>query len=119
VRQIQILEAPHIAESSDDSMTALEAQMASNEQAARAAIASLSSPTNAPATAAALDHASKALDRFIAQNAEVVRLSRKNTNVRSLAMVLGPKPKLIAACEGALERMAAALAKRTSGGGTR
>jgi hypothetical protein len=100
-------------------MAALEAQMASNEQAARAAIASLLSPKNAPATAAALDRASKALDRFIAQNAEVVRMSRKNTNVRSLALVLGPKPELVAACESALERMAAALAKRTSGGGTR
>jgi len=116
VRQIQVLEAPHIAESNDDSMTALEAQMAANEQAARAAIASLSSPKNAPATAASLDHASKALDRFLAQNAEVVRLSRKNTNVRSLALVLGPKPELIAACEGALDRIATALAKRTSGG---
>ena len=116
VRQIQVLEAPHIAESNDDSMAALEAQMASNERAARGAIASLSSPSNAPATAEALDHASKAFDRFIAQNAEVVRLSRKNTNVRSLALVLGPKPELIAACKGALERLAAALAKRTSGG---
>lgn len=116
VRQIQVLEAPHIAESKDDAMTSLEAQMASNERAARAAIASLSSPTGAPATAAALDQASKAFDRFIAQNAEVVRLSRKNTNVRSLAMVLGPKPERIAACEGALDRVIAALATRTTGG---
>jgi hypothetical protein len=119
VRQIQILEAPHIAESNDASMTALEGQMASNEKAARAAIASMSSPNNAPATAEPLDRASKALDRFVAQNAEVVRLSRKNTNVRSLALVLGSKPALIAACESALEQMTAALAKRTSGGGTR
>lgn len=116
VRQIQILEAPHIAEPGDSAMAALEAQMASNERAARAAIASLSSPNPAPATAAALDHVSQALDRFLAQNAEVVRLSRQNTNVRSLALVLGPKPALIAACDGALERLAAGLAKRTSGG---
>jgi hypothetical protein len=116
VRQIQVLEAPHIAEPRDDSMAALEAQMASHERAARAAIASLSSPDQPPATAAALGHASQALDRFLAQNAEVVRLSRKNTNVRSLALVLGPKPALIAACDGALQRLAAALAKRTSGG---
>jgi hypothetical protein len=79
----------------------------------------MSSPNNAPATAEPLDRASKALDRFVAQNAEVVRLSRKNTNVRSLALVLGSKPALIAACESALEQMTAALAKRTSGGGTR
>jgi hypothetical protein len=116
VRQIQILEAPHIAEATDDTMTALEAQMASQERAARVAITSLSSPSNAPATLAGLDRASKALDRFIAQNTEVVRLSRKNTNVRSLAMVLGPKPELVAACDGALERLATALAQRTSGG---
>jgi len=119
VRQIQILEAPHIAEPNDASMTALEAQMASNEQAARAAIASLSSANHASATEAPLAAAATALDRFIAQNAEVVRLSRKNTNVRSLALVLGPKLELIAACDGALERMTAALAKRTAGGGTR
>lgn len=116
VRQIQVLEAPHIAESKDDAMTAIEAQMASNERAARAAIASLSSPNSAPATAAALDQATKSFGRFIAQNAEVVRLSRKNTNVRSLALVLGRKPELIAACDGALDRMASALAKRTTGG---
>lgn len=115
VRQIQVLEAPHIAEPGEDAMAALEAQMGSNERAARAAIASLSSPNPTTATAAALDHASQALDRLLAQNAEVVRLSRKNTNVRSLALVLGPKPALVAACEGALERMAAALATRTTG----
>ena len=56
--------------------------------------------------------ASKSLDTFMALNAQIVGLSRKNTNVRSLALSLDEKRKLTAPCEDSLRSLEAALTKR-------
>ena len=45
-------------------------------------------------------------------NAQIVALSRRNTNVRSLALSLGQKRTLTAACEDSLRALEDALAKR-------
>jgi hypothetical protein len=55
--------------------------------------------------------ASGALDRFMALNAQIVALSRRNTNVRSLAISLDQKRKLIAPCEEALRALRDGLSK--------
>jgi hypothetical protein len=52
------------------------------------------------------------LDRFIGVNTQIVALSRRNSNVRSLAMSLGEKRMLTAACEDSLRALRDALAKR-------
>ena len=57
-----------------------------------------------------------ALDRFLAVNAEIVVLSRRNSNVRSLALSLAQKRVLAAQCEDALRALEDALAKRGLGG---
>jgi hypothetical protein len=89
----------------------MEARMAAAEATARRALEMLA--TVVPAgSRPQLDAAVTALDRFMAVNAEVVSLSRRNSNVRSLALSLGQKRVLTANCEEALHALQDALAKR-------
>jgi hypothetical protein len=61
--------------------------------------------------AQSLAAASTALDRFDKLSAELVALSRRNSNVRSLALALRGAPQLVAACDGSLATLQEALAK--------
>jgi hypothetical protein len=115
VREIQVLHAPHIAEADDVAMTEMEKRMATSEATARGALRSLS-PLVAPSAAPRLAQAAAALDRFLTLNAEIVRLSRRNTNVRSLALSLGQRRMLTAGCEESLQALRDALSKRSLGG---
>jgi hypothetical protein len=96
--EIQVLQAPHIAESEDAAMTRLENRMQESAKAARAAIEELRAPD-----------AGAALDRFLSLNTEIVTLSRRNSNVRSLALSLGRKRMIIAECEADLRALEKAL----------
>ena len=98
--EIQVLQAPHIAESDDAAMTKIENRMKDRAQAARAALIELKAPK-------AVD----ALDRFVALNDEIVTLSRRNSNVRSLALSLGRKRMVAAECEDDLQALKQALDK--------
>jgi len=111
IREIEVLQAPHIAESDDAAMTRLEARMTAAESAARDGVKMLAGLT-APASRAHLADAAAALDRFMGVNAQVVALSRRNTNVRSLALSLGQKRTLSATCEDTLRALQGALGKR-------
>jgi hypothetical protein len=110
-RDIQALQAPHIAEPDDAEMTELEKQMATAESAARKALAALAGLVQ-PASRAPLAAAVAALDRLMALNAEIVALSRRNTNVRSLALALNQKRAITDKCEQSLHALREALAKR-------
>jgi hypothetical protein len=96
VREIQILQAPHIAAADDRAMAEIESQIDERQSSARAA---------------KLDVAWAALDRLDKLSAELVALSRRNSNVRSLALSLRRTPQLIAACDGTLARLQSDLAK--------
>lgn len=111
VREIQVLQAPHIAEADEAVMTRIEKQMATEEAAARSALANLRTVAQ-PASQPQLDAATAAFDRFMGINAQIIELSRRNTNVRSLALSLGQKRTLTAACEDRLHALQDALAKR-------
>jgi len=111
LRQIQVLQAPHIAEADDARMTRMEVQMQTSEAAARSALGTLGALVQ-PASRPRLTSASAALDRFIAVNAQITALSRRNTNVRSLALSLNEKGKLTAACEDSLRALRDRLAAR-------
>jgi hypothetical protein len=110
VREIQILQAPHIAEEQEAAMSALEAQMSERQTAARGAMAAL--VALAPAARAPLGDAEKAFARFGELSAQLVALSRRNTNVRSLALALRQMPALTAACDASLTALEQSLAKR-------
>jgi hypothetical protein len=111
LREIQVLEAPHIADPDDSAMTRLEQRMASSEADARNALKTLA-PLVEPGSRGRLSDASTLLDRFMSVNAQIVGLSRRNTNVRSLALSLNEKRPLRAACEQSLRALNDALAKR-------
>ena len=111
VREIQVLQAPHIAESNEDAMTRMEKQMTASEGVARNTLTTLGSLVS-PASKKQFAEASAALDRFMGLNAQIIDLSRRNTNVRSLALSLGQKRTFTAACEDSLRALQDALAKR-------
>ena len=106
VREVQVLEAPHIRAAEDAAMTSLEARMAAAEASARASVAALAELLGPQGAV------SEALDRFFRTHAEVVALSRQNTDVRSLALSLGEKRRLTAACDATLAALQDALARR-------
>jgi hypothetical protein len=58
-----------------------------------------------------LNAASAALGRFDKLSAELVALSRRNSNVRSLELALRRAPALVVACDGSLAALQEALAK--------
>src|SRR4029078_8685734 len=102
---------PHIAEADDDAMTRMETQMTAAEAAARRALR-MRGGVLPPESRAQLTAATAALDRFMAVNAEIVMLSRRNSHVRSLALSLGQKRMLTASCDETLGALQDALAKR-------
>jgi len=111
VRDIQAWQAPHIAESDDAAMTEIEKRMMAAERTARDQMTMLAGLITA-GSRTQLAAASASLDRFMGLNAQLTALSRRNTNVRSLALSLGQKRMLTATCEDSLRALQDALSKR-------
>jgi hypothetical protein len=111
LRDLQLLEAPHIAEPDDAAMTRLERSMSEHEAEIRGALRELDEIGGASARAA-VAAAGEAFERFLGVHSQVIELSRRNTNVRSLALSLGRKRTLTAACDEALAAVQTALAER-------
>jgi len=110
VLDVQVIQARHIAESDAAAMSQMETEMAASQAAAGKALDTLKSllpPIAGPRLAAAAD----ALNRFKAINAELVTLSRRNSNVRSLALSLGRKRTVTAECDDILRALEDALAR--------
>jgi hypothetical protein len=114
IREIQALQAPHIAEHDDTAMTRIEGRMTAAETSARQSLIALSKVAG-PESGAGIGAATAALDRFVGVHAEVLTLSRRNSNVRALALSLGRKRTLAAACEERLRALQEALARRDIG----
>jgi len=108
--EIQVLQAPHIAEAQDAAMDRIEQQMAASDAAARRQLEQLKSLLP-PDAGPHLTAATAALDQFKAINTELIALSRRNSNVRSLALTLGRKRMLTAQCDDQLRGLQAALMK--------
>jgi len=111
VREVQVLQGPHIADPDDSVMTRLEDQMAASEAEARTALTALT-PLVDPGSRQRLSDALAALEQLMSVNSQIVGLSRRNTNVRSLALSLKEKPPLTTACEQSLRALSDALRKR-------
>ena len=115
VREIQAVQAPHIAEPSGEEMDRLETRMRDAEMRARRALQSLAGVTP-PGSRPQLTAATAAFDRFMGLNTEIIGLSRRNSDVQSLALTLGQKRMLTAKCEETLRALQDALDKRTFSG---
>jgi len=111
LRQIQALQAPHIASPLDDVMTRLEQEMTAAEADARSALQSLAALTRAD-TKTKVAAAEATLDRFVQCNQQIIALSRRNSNVRALALALGQKRNLAALCEDSLRELNESIAQR-------
>jgi hypothetical protein len=111
VREIQVLQAPHIADADEAVMTRMEKQMATSESDARRSLDQLR-VLLPPSSQGQLRAATAALDKFMDLNLQIITLSRRNTNVRSLALSLDEKRKITSSCEESLHALQAALAKR-------
>ena len=108
--EIQSIQAPHIAEAEDMAMTRMEEEMATSAASAQKALDELRR-TLSPAATSQLTAAGAALDRFMSINKEIVALSRRNSNVRSLALSLGRKRIVAAECLAQLQGLEETLAK--------
>lgn len=118
LREIQVLEARHIAESNEAAMGRMEAQMHEAEGVALRGMSRLRhlSGTSSPdagkarqAGDASLDRADQAIEQFLGVNQQIVDLSRRNTNVRSLALTLGRRRVVAAECEDLLRTLETAV----------
>jgi hypothetical protein len=104
VFMIYSLEAPHINEAEDEKMDELENLMAANEKKARNALTDLSRLVNQHGRTIFND-VSSAFSKFMEVHKEVIRLSRMNTNIKSLQLSLGRKRKVAAQCEEILSSL--------------
>lgn len=114
LRELQVLQAPHIAAAEDPEMTGLERRMDAAESRVRQQLSALR--TMAPTSrATAVGEAASAFEAFMAAHREILALSRRNTNVRSLALVMNEKGALTRICDEALQRLQQALDTHTAG----
>jgi hypothetical protein len=102
--KIQANEAPHIAEVSDAKMDEIEAAMNKDDLVVDNCLNTLAELVGA-AGKPSLDAARAAYADFEKINSEVIRLSRENSNVRSLALSLGQKRRVTAQCEEILSAL--------------
>jgi hypothetical protein len=108
--EIRVLHAPHIAEAEDAAMTRLEAQMTAAEGTVRKALDDLT-PLIGEQASAQLAAATAAFGRFRDIHREILTLSRRNSDVRSLALSLGQKRMVTAIADDQLRALEETLAK--------
>jgi hypothetical protein len=101
---IYSLEAPHIKEAEDEKMDELEKLMGMNEKQVRDALQNFSHITDQRGKLI-FNEVLLAFSKFMEVHKEVVRLSRMNTNIKSLQLSLGRKRKVAAQCEEILNSL--------------
>lgn len=99
--KILALHKPHIEAASDREMDALEGEIRADNAAARTALAALLALPGL-GNDASLQEAETAYGRFMRLTAEVLRLSRLNTNIKSVELSLGKKRLISAQCQNTL-----------------
>jgi hypothetical protein len=102
------LQAPHIAESTAARMDEMEVAMQSLDAQVTAALQSLHALVDEP-NKPSLDAAWASYQDFQSIHAEIVALSRQNSNVRSFALSLGQKRKTTAQCQDMLAALQEAV----------
>jgi hypothetical protein len=92
------LQAPHINEARDEKMDEIEMEMKRNDKTIQTALGKLAERIP-EADLPWLQEASEGYREFAAVTAQVVKLSRENTNVKSFELSLGNKRKMAAQCD--------------------
>ena len=110
MRELQLLQGPHIAASDDAAMTAIEQQIAVLSAKTATAVSAL----HGLVEPSSLASAEAALEEFKGIEAQIVALSRHNSNVRSLDLSLRVKPPLATACDDSARELQNALANEGS-----
>jgi len=110
--KIHSLQLPHILASSDEKMDQIEADMRSDAEQVNASLNALDGLVNEEGKAPLME-ARKAYAEFAKVNAEVIELSRQNTNIKSMELSLGKKRIVAAQCEGVLGALQEAVRSRT------
>jgi hypothetical protein len=105
------LHAPHISEARDEKMDAIEAEMRQKEEIIRVSLGKLAEVVHG-VDREWLQKANDAYGEFSSVTAEVVRLSRQNTNVKSFELSLGNKRKKAARCDEVLMSLHDAVRSR-------
>lgn len=104
VGKIYAMQSRHIAESTDGEMDRIEGRMSGLNQEAVSALQTLSE-LSGPPQQANVEKAQTAYDEFQKVHAQILELSRRNSNVRSLALSLGKKRSVTARCLEALDAL--------------
>jgi hypothetical protein len=106
--KIHALEGRHIAEPSDAEMDKIDAEMKVLDGRVNDGLNALSAASS-DAGKAAVEAVRAAYADFQQVHTEVLALSRRNTNVRSLAMSIGQKRKITAQCQDHLSALQKAV----------
>ncbi len=99
---------PHIAEESDQKMDEMESQMDKEDRQVRHSLDELAA---IPAMAGNPDlkTATAGYGRFSETRSQILKLSRENTNVRSLSISLNQKRKVMVVCQASLDALQQAI----------
>jgi hypothetical protein len=92
------LESPHIIETTQTKMDEIEADMKDFDQQVRSALKALA-PVVDKSGRDSLEAVEASYEDFQRIHAEIIALSRRNTNVRSFAMSLGQRRNVAAQCQ--------------------
>ena len=112
--EIYSLEAPHIIESRDERMDRIERQMSADANRVESALKKIEDAEGkGGASQSSLDKAKAAFADFMKINEEVIRLSRQNTNIKSVELSLGAKRKITGQCEDNLNALQDAVKARS------
>ena len=106
--KIHALQSPHIAESRPEKMDEIETTIQAQNALINQSLDALSFLMN-PKGKPLIDAASAAYAEFWRINTEVMKLSRQNSNVRSLALSLGQKRNVTIQCQDSLEALEKAI----------
>jgi hypothetical protein len=106
--RVQALLAPHIAEETDARMDEMEAQMTAEDRVVTKNLDDLATLPDLKGDSD-LAAAVASYKRFAELRTQILALSRENTNVRSLALSLNQKRKVMTVCQDALGALRAAI----------
>lgn len=109
---IYTIQAPHIAETTDTKMDEMEAIMKSLDAQVTDALGCLQALVD-DQSKPLLDAAWTSYKDFRRINVEIVDLSRRNSNIRSFAISLGQKRKVMAQCQDLLSALEETFQKST------